>query len=182
MRDLKTISTGRCPCAEARPFWVPLLSRDYAVSGGVLRGAHPGLNRPLRPARKGVGMSIFEEARAAENQSLFRDVNERVREVNAHFNVLLEINEWLCECVSSECIQRIKMTPQEYEAVRSDGTRFAVAPGQDHVVPEVERVVSKNEHYWIVEKIGHGGEIAARYDPRKDDAMTPLGVRSPVKG
>jgi hypothetical protein len=50
--------------------------------------------------------------------------------------------------------------------LRADGTRFAVAPDEAHVFPEVEHVVERNERYWVVEKVGVAGELAAKIDPR----------------
>ena len=111
-------------------------------------------------------MSMFQEAQAAKNQSLFREVNERVKDVNASFNPLLELSDWLCECAIETCVERISMTPQEYETVRAKGNHFAVSPDDGHVVPEVERVVEQQDRYWVVEKIGHAGRIAENFDPR----------------
>ncbi len=36
-------------------------------------------------------------ARGARSQSLFRDVNERVREINVAFSAALPLAEWICE-------------------------------------------------------------------------------------
>ena len=115
-------------------------------------------------------MSMFQEAQAAKNQSLFREVNERVKDVNESFNLLLELSEWLCECVIETCVDRISMTPPEYEAVRAEGNRFAVSPGDGHVVREVERVVEQQDRYWVVEKIGRAGSIAEKFDPRSQES------------
>jgi hypothetical protein len=105
------------------------------------------------------------EARAATNHALFRDVNERVKEVNEGFSVVLPMGEWICECANDTCVERIELSATEYEAVRRDQARFLVAPTNAHVWPEVEQVTERNDHYWIVAKNGHNATAAARLDP-----------------
>jgi hypothetical protein len=53
----------------------------------------------------------------------------------------------------------VELTLQEYAHVRANDARFAVAP--DHVTPAHEHVVLKTERYWVVEKDGLAGVIAA---------------------
>jgi hypothetical protein len=105
-------------------------------------------------------------ARAGRNQALYREVNERVREMNEAFDSLLPLGEWICECANEECFERIEMTHEEYEAVRAGPTRFVVRPDSAHVVSEAETIVERHERYWVVEKIGVAAEIAEREDPR----------------
>lgn len=106
------------------------------------------------------------EARAGRNQSLFREINERMRELNEGFSLAAPTADWVCECANDACTERIELTPQEYEALRRHGASFAVAPGDAHVVPEAERVVERLERYWIVEKTGEAGAVAEQLDPR----------------
>jgi hypothetical protein len=106
------------------------------------------------------------QERAARNQSLFREVNERIKNVNDGFHVFTTLNDWVCECAIDSCVERIEMTTQEYEHVRQNGARFFVAPKDEHVWPEAERVVERLPNYWIVEKIELGARIAEKMDPR----------------
>jgi hypothetical protein len=71
---------------------------------------------------------------------------------------------------SFTCAEMIGMSVTEYEAIREQGNRFAVAPGDSHVWPDVETVVEKRDRYWVVEKFGYGGMLAAKHDPRSDGA------------
>jgi hypothetical protein len=103
--------------------------------------------------------------RAGRNQSLYREVNERVRKLNEAFDAL-PIGEWICECANDECFETIELTHEEYEAVRADGTRFFVKPEDAHVVFEAETVIERHERYWVVEKVGVAGALAERQDPR----------------
>jgi hypothetical protein len=105
-------------------------------------------------------------ARAARNQSLYREVNERVKEVNEAFDALYPVGEWICECANPECFETIEMTHGEYEAVRAGSDRFFVKPEEAHFVPEAEDVVERHERYWVVQKVGIAGELAQRKDPR----------------
>jgi hypothetical protein len=111
----------------------------------------------------------YEEraARGARAQSLFRDVNERVKEINDTFAIALPLGDWVCECAVDACTSRIEMSPEEYEALRADPRRFAVAPSEEHVVPEIEAVVERTERYWIVEKTAEAGDLAEKVDPRR---------------
>ena len=104
--------------------------------------------------------------RAARNQSLFREINERVKQLNDGFSMVLPVGEWICECADDTCVEPIELSAQAYEVVRADGTHFIVAPGDAHVFPDVERVTERNELYWVVEKFGRAGEAAHRLNPR----------------
>jgi hypothetical protein len=122
---------------------------------------------------QGVKMSVSEDARAREkraatNQTLFREVNERVKELNDGFTLFTPLREWICECANDACTERVEMSATEYEAVRSDAARFFVAPSDEHLWPDVEEVTTRNGRYWIVEKVGHAGELAKSDEPRPE--------------
>ena len=111
--------------------------------------------------------SLEDAVRGARTQSIFRDVNERVRRINEAFSVVVPLGEWVCECADQECSVRITMTHSEYEAIRAVSTRFLVAAGEEHVVPEIENVVERKEKYWIVEKLGDAAKLATSVNPRQ---------------
>jgi hypothetical protein len=104
--------------------------------------------------------TMNRSAKGAHNQSLMREVNERIEQIAedaAH-------PEFLCECADPDCVETIQLSIAEYEAVRSSPLRFPIKPGHDYT--EFERVVEGNETYVVVEKFGKAGEIAQRLDPR----------------
>jgi hypothetical protein len=110
--------------------------------------------------------------RAAKNQSLLREVNERIEHLAAGRPASMFEEKRLgdeidlaCECMDEACTQRVAMTVGEYEAVRSDSNAFFVKPGHD--VSDVEKVVREEANYVVVSKIGAGARVAARLDPRK---------------
>jgi hypothetical protein len=100
------------------------------------------------------------------SQSLFREVNERVNEINKNHGLWVTLSDWICECASETCTERIELTPQQYEGVRENPTHFVVAPGAEHVVFDAERVVEQHERYWVVSKVGEAASLAMKLDPR----------------
>ena len=104
------------------------------------------------------------EVRAARNQAMFRAVNEQMAELNAALGSMADIRTIACECADTGCVDMLEIEPGEYEAVRSAPNRFAVRPR--HVFPEVERVVSENDRFAVVEKLRLAAEVAAAHDPR----------------
>lgn len=101
--------------------------------------------------------------RQGRNESLFREVNERIAELNQTFQIEGR-SEFLCECSREECKEPVSISIDEYEAVRRTPTRFFVIPG--HEDGSVERVVERGEHYVVVEKIGEAADEAEDLDPR----------------
>jgi hypothetical protein len=104
-----------------------------------------------------------QEERYVRNEWLFREVNERIAEVNEKFEVEGG-TEFLCECGQQTCLETLLLTPAQYEAVRAEGRRFIVVPG--HEDARVERVVQREPDFLVVEKIGEAGEESEEQDPR----------------
>src|SRR5262249_27740589 len=57
-----------------------------------------------------------------------------------------------CECTHAVCDQRIDLTPEQYQPIRSSAARYAVYPHDAHVEPEVDKVVERHISYWVVER------------------------------
>jgi hypothetical protein len=105
------------------------------------------------------------EVRLGENEVLYREVNERVRELQEDFGLTDERVDFVCECAMLDCNERITLSIGEYEHVRADPARFALKPG--HQVPDVESVVEEHDGYVVIEKHPGGpAELAAAEDPR----------------
>ena len=104
------------------------------------------------------------EERVARNEALFREVNERIRDVNENGAAASE-TEFVCECGDSDCMKPVRLTLGEYEEVRGNPRHFAVLPG--HEVLDVEKVVASYERFAVVEKTEpEAARIAVREDPR----------------
>ena len=104
------------------------------------------------------------DRRVAQNENLFREVNERLRELNESFETLLSEGAFVCECARIDCIEQLELTQAEYERIRSGARRFVVNPG--HVAPEAERVIDELPNHWVVEKVGEAAAVAQALDPR----------------
>jgi hypothetical protein len=97
--------------------------------------------------------------KAARNQSLFREVNERIDQLALGGEI-----EFICECVDLECTETIVMTRPEYSAVRENPHGFPIKPG--HEDDEIERVTDRRPRYIVVEKLSTGRLVAEALDPR----------------
>ena len=102
--------------------------------------------------------------RAARNEALFREVNERIEELSNSYS----FTTFVCECRSEDCVEPVSISIVEYERVRGNPSHFLVLPG--HVTPEAENVIENHDRYVVVEKIGAAREVAEELDPREDDA------------
>jgi hypothetical protein len=106
------------------------------------------------------------ERRLAQNESLFREVNERVETLAQQLGPH-HAYEFLCECANADCTFRLKLPLPVYQSVRADARQFVVLPL--HYTPEVEELVVEEDDYWIVRKTGDAGEYVERLDPRSRD-------------
>ena len=107
-------------------------------------------------------MSVSLE-RLVRNQLVFREVNDRIREVTQRFSLEGPI-DFICECSREDCTDAVSLAVDEYDGVRSSATVFVVVPG--HETPEVENVVDVTERFMLVEKIKLGDEVMETYARR----------------
>lgn len=124
---------------------------------------------PSEPSGRTIALVGAREEHLARNEALFREVNERVAEVATHF---IEVEtksdpvDFTCECGRRDCAEQITMTLADYETIRAEPTRFAVAP--HHEQPEVETVLERHPTYFVVEKRDEDAkEVARETDPRE---------------
>jgi hypothetical protein len=106
------------------------------------------------------------QRRKAANEAVFREVNERIEELQHRFSVaeddLLQI---VCECDRLDCMNHVTVSVATYEQIRADAASFFVIPGHEDAA--VEDVVDTGSDYLVVRK--HPGEpqkIAEETDPR----------------
>lgn len=100
----------------------------------------------------------------ARNQALFREVNERIEQVNETFDTDGK-GSFVCECGNPECTQAIAVTRAEYARIRGCASRFAIA--LNHENPETETLIEQNDRFAVVETYaGQASEIARETDPR----------------
>jgi hypothetical protein len=103
------------------------------------------------------------QQRLAENESIFREVNEKLRASHWPGEEHRPL-AFRCECGQLGCNRMIELGAEQYERVRSHPTWFVLAP--DHDVPAMETVVESHPGYVVVEKRDEAGRIAEETDPR----------------
>jgi hypothetical protein len=112
-----------------------------------------------------------QDRKRALNEIAFRELNEEVHQSNGENNG----SEFtvVCECGSADCVRVVRMTRDEYEAVRAVPTWFIVASG--HRQTNLERVAKRTELYTVVEKCGEAAVLAEQTDPRSGEDLVPGG-------
>jgi hypothetical protein len=103
------------------------------------------------------------QERLAKNESLFRELNENIRALAQRLGPGAPY-EFICECSTSGCFERVTLTLAEYEKVRADGTHFLLADGHEDM--QIEQVIATHPEYVVVEKDGVAGLVAEADDPR----------------
>lgn len=104
----------------------------------------------------------------ATNQTVFREMNEWTREAaDVGLEPLASMAVYLCECSDRRCTDPISLTRAEYESVRAEAVRFAIAV--NHENPEIDRVIAENARFATIEKFyGSAARIARATDPRAE--------------
>jgi hypothetical protein len=126
-------------------------------------------------------MSGWRE-RDARSQTLFRELNEQI----ALLLGSLEADGqglFLCECRNPVCTQSIALSRGEYDQIRDQSNRFAIA--LNHENPEAETIIEENDRFAVVESYaGEASRIARETDPRSQANMRARGTQpvEPVAG
>ena len=107
-------------------------------------------------------MDDRQQTQLAANEDLFRRLNENIEEIAAGHGSDPHEYEFLCECSDPSCLERVRVTLEDYRRVREHGARFIVAKG--HVVKEIERVVESASDHAVIEKQDHAGRVAIELD------------------
>ena len=109
-------------------------------------------------------MATSEEAKRAENEAVFRDVNERIETAAVELDPPLERVPFLCECDDVGCRQIISLTREEYEDVRRDGAVCVVVPGHS----SGREIVEERGAYAVIRKTDGEATVARALDPRSE--------------
>lgn len=73
--------------------------------------------------------------------------------------------EVLCECGKDGCSTTLTLTITEYDGAHEQRDRFVVA--SDHEDPQIERIVTRKEHYLVVDKFGEAESVAEEEEQRE---------------
>jgi hypothetical protein len=83
--------------------------------------------------------------RLAHNEAVFRAVNE---EIDGASNG--GAREYVCECADASCTETIRLSHDEYGAIRANPDAYVLVPG--HEIPGLEDVVREESDHLVVEK------------------------------
>jgi hypothetical protein len=92
------------------------------------------------------------EARIATNNLTFRQANETIRARADEYRAPLEHIPFLCECADPGCTAIVRLSLEQYAAVRADERHFFTVAGHEEAEEPLGKVVSREGDYVIVEK------------------------------
>jgi hypothetical protein len=90
--------------------------------------------------------------RIQHNNKVFRQANERIRGAAEKYDHDLEQIPFLCECPVEDCVQIVRLTEDQYAAVRANPHHYMTAIGHEGAEKPVGRVVGRENGYVVVEK------------------------------
>jgi hypothetical protein len=116
-----------------------------------------------------------KQVAAATNQSLYREVNERVLELTQSWGHPVTVDV-VCECWDGACAEPLTVAVDDYHRIRADALTFVVRPG--HVDLDVEVVVEETgDAARFLEAVEEGQALVAA---RRNDAGAPRAARRPT--
>lgn len=99
---------------------------------------------------------------------MYRAVNREIERASEDAGVGSDDQlEVLCECGEEGCSTTLALTITEYDEAHGQRDRFVVASG--HEDPQIERVVTRKDHYLVVDKFGEA-EAVAEAEERREGA------------
>jgi hypothetical protein len=104
------------------------------------------------------------DRRAAENESRFRDANERISRTAERLQ-MQELLPFICECERPGCTTILRLGLSAYEDVRASPRRFLCAPGHEPASAQ-SRIVQRTDGFEVVEKLAESAQVAEELDPR----------------
>lgn len=105
------------------------------------------------------------EQRVGRNEAMFRQINERIEDLNDAFAEVSGTMEIVCECEDMGCVEQIILLVGDYENVRADSALFIVVTGHEGSAA-TETVERREEGYSVVRKHGEALTTATETDPR----------------
>src|ERR1043165_2907917 len=137
---MEAVSTATAD-PEATPGWARLAPGDtvsfrVAACAPTCTAVWRVFESPPGPPWPNRGEALMEAnrsdtrvVRAARNEALFREVNERLENLAHTFEqVAGPGTSFACECADLDCLKQVAMSVGEYERVRSHPNQFVVLP------------------------------------------------------
>ncbi|MFL5953841.1 MAG: hypothetical protein ACJ76I_07010 [Gaiellaceae bacterium] len=90
-------------------------------------------------------MDDLTRKRLEHNEQIYRAINEEIDEAS-----IGNVREYVCECAHTTCDETIRLTRDQYRAIRTQPDRYVLVPG--HQLAELEDVVRREPGYLVVDK------------------------------
>lgn len=97
-----------------------------------------------------MGQTSDREVRAAQNELVFRAVNEQILKMTDRFREQLAEIDIVCECANPTCVGTIRINADAFAKIERTPATFMILPG--HEDPTVERVIDRRDGYLVVWK------------------------------
>jgi hypothetical protein len=95
-------------------------------------------------------MQRTAEEMSHDVRTLFRQVNDRVLEVNRALGPTALLPDFVCECRDAACAERLTLSVAQFESIRRQARRYVVRLGHDE--PTDERIVEIHKGFAVVER------------------------------
>jgi hypothetical protein len=96
----------------------------------------------------------LSKRRRQENERIFRDTNRSIHDATGRIMTAAEQGQvplsFYCECSDMHCLERIKLTADEYRRTHQNENCFVVIAG--HESPDIEDVIAKTDGHLVVKK------------------------------
>jgi hypothetical protein len=86
------------------------------------------------------------------NNEIFREANESIRDAAQRHAHELDRIPFLCECPVEGCVEVVRLTSDEYGAIRAQPQHFLTAVGHEESEAPAGEVVARHDGYVVVEK------------------------------
>ena len=78
---------------------------------------------------------------AVRKRALFREVNERIRDVSRRFGFAYGSYEFFCECTRPDCLLRVELPGDVYDEIVAGGQGYIVVAGHEESVNRPAEIV-----------------------------------------
>ena len=111
--------------------------------------------------------------RIARNDAIFREANDEIGKAAEAYDMTALI-PFVCECADPGCRELVRMSLDEYVAMRRDPKLFVNAVGHERAGQGWAVPVAEAGGHVLVEKVGEAGRIAAELADADDAATAPV--------
>ena len=109
-------------------------------------------------------MATPRKEQIARNESVFRNLNERLEENVERRRSDADLAGFLCECGDADCEAIVRLDLATYEEIRRDPLQFFVVAG--HEMADAEDIVAEAAGHLVVRKHKDVADIAVDGDAR----------------